>query len=63
MNLFDLSGKGTLVTHANPLRRLGEPDDVAGTAVLLAPRAGNFITGQTFVVDGGGLIGGGEPLM
>jgi NAD(P)-dependent dehydrogenase (short-subunit alcohol dehydrogenase family) len=49
--------------HANPLRRLGEPDDVAGTAVLLASRAGNFITGQTFVVDGGGLIGGGEPLM
>jgi NAD(P)-dependent dehydrogenase (short-subunit alcohol dehydrogenase family) len=49
--------------HANPLRRLGEPDDVAGTAVLLASRAGNFITGQTLVVDGGGLIGGGEPLM
>jgi len=39
---------------------LGEPDDVAGTAVLLASRAGSFITGQTLVVDGGGLIGGGE---
>ena len=49
--------------RANPLRRLGEPDDVAGTAVLLASRAGNFITGQVLVVDGGGLIGGGEPLM
>ena len=47
----------------NPLRRLGEPDDVAGAAVLLAARAGNFITGQTLIVDGGGLIGGGEPLM
>ena len=47
----------------NPLRRLGDPDDVAGIAVLLAARAGNFITGQTFIVDGGGLIGGGEPLM
>ena len=46
-----------------PLRRLGEPDDVAGIAVMLASRAGNFITGQTLVVDGGGLIGGGEPLM
>jgi hypothetical protein len=32
-------------------------------AGLLAPRAGNFITGQTLVVDGGGVIGGGEPLM
>ncbi len=43
-----------------PLRRLGEPDDVAGIAVMLASRAGNFITGQTIVADGGGLIGGGE---
>ncbi len=47
----------------NPLRRLGDPDDVAGVAVMLASRAGNFTTGQTLVVDGGGTIGGGEPLM
>jgi NAD(P)-dependent dehydrogenase (short-subunit alcohol dehydrogenase family) len=47
----------------NPLRRLGDPDDVAGVAVMLASRAGNFICGQTLVVDGGGLIGGGEPLL
>ncbi|MBV9695785.1 MAG: SDR family oxidoreductase [Gammaproteobacteria bacterium] len=46
----------------NPLRRLGEPEDVAGVAVLLASRAGNFITGQTLVVDGGGVIGGNAPL-
>jgi len=46
----------------NPLRRLGEPEDVAGVAVMLASRAGSFITGQTVVVDGGGLIGGGELL-
>jgi len=46
-----------------PLRRLGEPDDVAGIAVLLASRAGSFMTGQTVVVDGGGLISGGEPLL
>ncbi len=36
-----------------PLRRLGEPDDIGGVAVLLASRAGAFITGQTIVVDGG----------
>ena len=46
--------------RAYPLRRIGEPDDVAGVAVLLAARAGNFITGQTIVVDGGGLIASGE---
>ena len=36
-----------------PLRRLGEPDDIAGLAVLLAGPGGAFITGQTFVADGG----------
>jgi NAD(P)-dependent dehydrogenase (short-subunit alcohol dehydrogenase family) len=45
-----------------PLRRLGDPDDVAGAAVLLGSRAGSFITGQTLVIDGGGMIGSGEPL-
>jgi NAD(P)-dependent dehydrogenase (short-subunit alcohol dehydrogenase family) len=36
-----------------PLRRLGEPDDIAGIAVMLAGSAGAFITGQTIVADGG----------
>lgn len=39
-----------------PLRRLGEPEDLAGTAVLLASKEGNYITGETIVVDGGGLV-------
>lgn len=39
-----------------PLRRLGEPDDVAGIAVMLASRAGHYVTGQTLVVDGGDTI-------
>ncbi len=38
---------------ATPLRRLGEPDDIAGAAVYLASRAGAWTTGQTFIVDGG----------
>jgi NAD(P)-dependent dehydrogenase (short-subunit alcohol dehydrogenase family) len=40
-------------TSRTPLRRIGEPDEIAGIAVLLASRAGSFTTGQTFVVDGG----------
>ena len=36
-----------------PLGRIGEPDDVAGVAILLGSRAGAFITGQVIVVDGG----------
>ena len=39
-----------------PLRRIGEPDEVAGTAIFLASPAGNFITGQTIVIDGGATV-------
>ena len=39
-----------------PLRRLGQPEDIAGAALLLASKAGAFITGQTIVVDGGVMI-------
>jgi NAD(P)-dependent dehydrogenase (short-subunit alcohol dehydrogenase family) len=40
-------------TERAPLRRIGEPDEIAGMAVFLASRAGAFTTGQTFVIDGG----------
>ncbi len=36
-----------------PLRRIGEPDDIGGIAVMLAGPAGAFITGQVIVADGG----------
>ena len=39
-----------------PLRRIGEPDEIAGAAIYLASSAGSFTTGQTIVVDGGGTI-------
>lgn len=41
-----------------PLRRIGEPDEIAGAAVFLAADAGSFTTGQTIVIDGGGTIAG-----
>ena len=43
-----------------PLRRVGEPDEVAGVAVMLASRAGAFISGQTIVVDGGTTVSDGS---
>jgi NAD(P)-dependent dehydrogenase (short-subunit alcohol dehydrogenase family) len=36
-----------------PLRRIGEPDEIAGAAVFLASKAGAFMTGQVIVIDGG----------
>ena len=36
-----------------PLRRIGEPDEIAGAAVFLAAASGRFMTGQTMVIDGG----------
>ena len=43
-------------TSRAPLRRIGEPDEIAGVAVMLASDAGNYINGQTIVVDGGTTI-------
>ncbi|MBT4016359.1 MAG: SDR family oxidoreductase [Alphaproteobacteria bacterium] len=39
--------------EGTPLRRLGEPRDIAGIAIYLASEAGSWTTGQTITVDGG----------
>ena len=46
-------------TEKSPLRRIGEPEEIAGAAVFLASRAGGFTTGQTIVIVGGNTITGG----
>jgi NAD(P)-dependent dehydrogenase (short-subunit alcohol dehydrogenase family) len=43
-------------TKGYALRRIGEPDEIAGAAVFLAAAAGQFMTGQTMVIDGGGMV-------
>ena len=45
------------VTGGTPLRRIGEPHEIAGAAVYLASPASTFMTGQTMIVDGGSTIG------
>ncbi len=36
-----------------PARRIGRDDDMAGAAIYLASRAGDYVVGSTLVVDGG----------
>jgi NAD(P)-dependent dehydrogenase (short-subunit alcohol dehydrogenase family) len=45
------------VTRHTPMRRIGEPHEIAGAAVFLASPASTFMTGQAIVVDGGSTIG------
>ena len=48
------------VNAGTALGRIGEPDEIAGTAVFLASAAGRYVTGQTLVVDGGLTISSGR---
>ncbi len=41
------------MVEGTPLKRLGEPDDIAIAALYLASPAGSFVTGKVFEVDGG----------
>jgi len=47
---------GDAVAQAIPARRIGEAEDMAGAAIYLASRAGDYVIGETLTVDGG-LVG------
>ena len=46
-------GSSTRVTELTPMKRLGKPEELKGLAALLASDASSFITGATFILDGG----------
>lgn len=42
-----------VTNSTTPLRRIGEPEEIAGAVVYLASKASAFMTGQAMVIDGG----------
>ena len=54
--LYENPERRARVEGETPLRRLGQPEDIAGAALLLASPAGAFITGTIITVDGGRMV-------
>lgn len=50
-------GREEAIAKHLPMRRIGEPADIAHATVFLASDAASWITGQTIVVDGGATLG------
>jgi NAD(P)-dependent dehydrogenase (short-subunit alcohol dehydrogenase family) len=44
---------GDIVARGNPTKRIGEPEDIAGTALYLASDLAAWVTGESVLVDGG----------
>ncbi|MBV9634871.1 MAG: SDR family oxidoreductase, partial [Methylobacteriaceae bacterium] len=53
---FLASPRGAAMVRSIPLKRFGQTGDLDGVLLLLASDAGRYITGATYVVDGGQLI-------
>jgi NAD(P)-dependent dehydrogenase (short-subunit alcohol dehydrogenase family) len=48
-----LEAFGESIAKSAPMKRIGRPDDMAGTAIYLSSRAGSYVTGSIIAVDGG----------
>ena len=56
--LLDGTDRGRELLMRTPMRRFGQPEEVAGAAVFLASEAASFVTGHLLAVDGGFLASG-----
>ncbi len=56
--LLDGTDRGRELLVRTPMRRFGQPEEVAGAAVFLASEAASFVTGHLLAVDGGFLASG-----
>jgi NAD(P)-dependent dehydrogenase (short-subunit alcohol dehydrogenase family) len=56
--LLDGTARGNELLMRTPMRRFGQPEELAGAAVFLASDAASFVTGHLLAVDGGFLASG-----
>ncbi len=56
--LLDGTERGRELLTRTPMRRFGQPEELAGAAVFLASEAASFVTGHLLAVDGGFLASG-----
>lgn len=55
--LMELTGGTQQLADANPNKRLGKAEDIAGTVVYLCSRASSHLNGAHIVIDGGSVLG------
>ena len=53
MMAHTLATMGEEIRQGVPLKRIGEPADMAGAAIYLASKAGSYVSGVVLAVDGG----------
>ncbi|CAN8095586.1 unnamed protein product [Discula destructiva] len=62
VGLLEFRGGQKKHANANPLLRLGRPEDIAGMVVYLCSRAGSYVNGEAIALDGGALWSKGQLL-
>lgn len=61
--LLEIAGGQGKIAKANPMGRLGRPEDIAGAVVYLASRAAAHVNGVVLPIDGGAVLARGELLV
>ena len=58
MTIAVVNAAGDKIKNSIPVKRLGQPEDIANAVLFLASNESSYITGQTIKVDGGLTLGG-----